>query len=276
MIRILRGTPGTLFQTWYEDGAAIDPGAVTITITRADGTDLVTSASTSGTGAAGRTYNFTQAQTNQLDTLTVTWTSATKGTLTDTVEIVGGFLFTVAEAYANDIPTIHTAADIAAMRTTVEQEIEKACGCAFVPRYTRDTLDGPGGPTLTLRPLVTNVRTVTANGTPFTAGDITALSYGSNGTVHSPRPWACGTSNIVVGYEHGYQEPPHGIRRAALILTKSWLGGKRSPIDDRAITFNVAEGGTYSLAVPGRNGSHFGHPDVDSAIDRYSLITGIA
>jgi hypothetical protein len=39
--RILQLTPGTLTQQWYEDGAAVDPGTVTVGITRADGTTLV-------------------------------------------------------------------------------------------------------------------------------------------------------------------------------------------------------------------------------------------
>jgi hypothetical protein len=48
--RILQLTPGTLSQQWYEDGAAVDPGTVTVGITRADGTTLVAA----GTGTTGR------------------------------------------------------------------------------------------------------------------------------------------------------------------------------------------------------------------------------
>jgi hypothetical protein len=71
--------------------------------------------------------------------------------------------------------------------------------------------------------------------------------------------WSQRPDQVIVGYEHGYSDPPMEIRRAALALAKMWLVGRRNPIDDRAITFNAgADGGTYSLAVPGRNGSSFG------------------
>jgi hypothetical protein len=39
--RIQKLTPGTLSQQWTEDGAVVDPGTVTIGITKADGTVLV-------------------------------------------------------------------------------------------------------------------------------------------------------------------------------------------------------------------------------------------
>jgi hypothetical protein len=274
--RIQRLTPGTLSQQWYEDGAAVDPGTVTLGITRADGTVLVSpGAATSGTATAPRTYNLTTTHTALLDRLTVTWTSTLKGTLTSYVEVVGGFLFGINELAAR--VTGFTTAQIVEMRTTVEQEFEKACGCAFVPRYTLQTLDGNGGRSILLRPLVTAIRSATVDGTVFTAADLTALSIGTTGSVYSAsRTWSCGTGNVLVGYEHGFSDTPAGVRQAALILAKTWLTGQRSPIDDRAITFATTEGGSYSLAVPGRNGSHFGVPEVDVVVDRYDLNVGIA
>src|SRR5690349_811749 len=92
--RILQGTPGTLSQQWTEDGAPADPGTVTISVTRADGTVLVAvGTGTSGSGTNPRTFQLTTTHTALLDTLTVTWTSTTKGTLTSYLEVVGGFHF---------------------------------------------------------------------------------------------------------------------------------------------------------------------------------------
>lgn len=274
--RILRQTPGTLSQQWYEDGVAVDPGTVTVGITRWDGTVLVAAgAATTGSGSSARAYNLTTAHTALLDRLTVTWTSTLKGTLTSYAEAVGGFLFSIAELAAR--VTGFTTAQLTDMRTTVETEIERACGCAFAPRYALDIINGNGGRSVMLRPFVTSIRSATVDGTVFTAGDLAALSIGTTGSVYSAsRSWTCGTGNVLVGYEHGFQDTPAGMRQAALLLAKSWLTGQRSPIDDRATTFASAEGGTYALAVPGRNGSHFGIPDVDVVVDRYNLTTGIA
>jgi hypothetical protein len=55
MERVLRLTPATISNSWYEDGVIADPGVVTVDIARADGTALVTDGATSGTGAAART-----------------------------------------------------------------------------------------------------------------------------------------------------------------------------------------------------------------------------
>jgi hypothetical protein len=279
--RILQSTPGTLSQQWYEDGAAVNPGTVTVGITRADGTDLVASgAGTTGSGSSARTYSLTTTHTALLDSLTVTWTSTLKGTLVSRVEVVGGFLFSISDARAiaplNNAVTYSTES-IADMRTTVETAIENACGVAFVPRYTHETVSGNGSREIMLRPVPRVIRSVTADGSAFSAGDLALISMGITGSMYSSgQSWAAGTNNVVVGYEHGYGVVPPEVKRAALILAKMWLVGQRSPIDDRAATFNATEGGTYSLVVPGRNGSYFGQPDVDAVIDRYSLKTGLA
>ena len=146
--RIQQNTPATLSQQWYEDGAAVDPGTVTLEITRADGTVLVAAgASTSGVTTAPRTYNLTTTHTALLDTLKITWTSTLKGTLVSYVEVAGGFLFSISQARALkplDNVTNYPTAVLKDMRITVEQALEDACGVAFVPRYERETVNGDG------------------------------------------------------------------------------------------------------------------------------------
>src|SRR5215217_5067951 len=125
--RVQQLTPATVSQQWYEDGTATDPGTVTVGITRADGTTLVAAgAATSGTGTSPRTFNLTTTHTALLDRLKLTWTSTTKGTLTSYVEIVGGFLFTLAELSADlaTSTTTYTAAQMADARTYAETQIE--------------------------------------------------------------------------------------------------------------------------------------------------------
>jgi hypothetical protein len=286
MERVVKGRAFTLSKTFYSDGVAATPtGTPTVALTRlSDGTTVATSAVT-GTGVGPYQVTVTAAANNLLDTLTVTWTatlSSQASTYTDTVEVAGDTLFTLAEIRTvtpiNDTVAYSTA-DIIDVRTTVEQAIEQACGVAFVPRYALERYSGDGSNTLQLRhPLPTSIRSVTVIGTAFTAPQLADLTMAAGGAIYSTLTYfTWGQNNIVVGYEHGYQDPPMEIRRAALLLAKMWLVGRRNPIDDRAITFNAgADGGTYSLAVPGRNGSSFGHPDIDVAVDRFSRVSMIA
>lgn len=280
MDRVKRATSETLSKTWTDrnTGAIVDPGTVTVGITRADGTVVVApGTATSGGGAAARTFVLTTAHTALLDDLTVTWTTTNQGTDPDLVQIVGDVLFTVADARRIkplDNTTTYTTADIVAMRTMVEQALEEACGVAFVPRYTREKHVGNSGLTVHLRwPYVQAIRSVESDGTAWSPGELSAAHVSTYGTLWSATRLTA--DSLVVGYEHGHGYPPPEVSRAGLILLKAWLVGRDRPIDERAITFNAAEGGTYSLAVPGRNGSQFGHPDVDVVVQRYSMSVGV-
>jgi hypothetical protein len=271
--RVLQLTPATLSQQWYEDGSAVDPGSVTVTVTGADGT-AVASGAASGTGTAARTYNLTTTHTALLDRLTVTWTSSLKGTQTSYVEVVGGFLFSIAEfralgsAYANT--TNYPTATVADMRTTVEQALEDACGVAFVPRYEIETLNGVYSGLLPVKwAKVRTIRTVTIDTVAGTPADYVALR---EGMIYGSAYWSAGYGNVTVGYEHGHSTPPMRIKRAALILAKRWI--TPGSADDRAI--NVSnETGTYALFQAGVRGHQFDVPEVQAAVDQYSLAVGV-
>jgi hypothetical protein len=265
LVRIQRLTPGTLSEQWFEDGAVVDPGTVTIGIVRADGTVLVTAGTaTSGTGSSPRTFNLTTTHTASLDKLQVTWTSTLKGTLVSYVEVVGGFLFGLAELIAVKPPNqTWTTAQMSDMRTTVEQAIEDEYGTALVPRYRRDTLSGDGTTLLRLRDPVRTVRAATVTSTILSTADL-ALLTNSTGFV-TGYTWTAGTGNITVGYEYGLDEPPARIRMDAIRLARQWLVS--GPIDDRALGAASPDGNfSFGLATPGRNGSIFGLPDLDAVI----------
>jgi hypothetical protein len=281
MERILQSAPFTPSETFYDDGVIVDPGTVTVGVTRADGTTLIAAGTaTNGTGAAARTFALTIANTALLDTLTVTWTSATKGIRKSTIEVAGDFLFTVAEARAvaplNNTTTYTTAA-IIAMRTTVEQAIEDEYGTALVPRYARETVSGDGSGYVRLRDPVRTIRsaTTTASGvvTTLTAGDLALLS-GDSGFV-TGYGWPAGLGNITVGYEYGLDRPPQRIKMDALRLCRQWL--VNGPVDDRALGVAAPDGAfSFGLATPGRNGSIFGLPDLDAAIQASPYRIGVA
>jgi hypothetical protein len=281
--RILQNSNQTIGQPFHEDGVIVDPGTVTVTITREDGTVIAADQATSGSGAAVRSVNLTAAtHTGLLDRLRLDWDSATKGTLTSYVEVVGGFLFSLAQLTAlKPSAQTWTAEQMADTRTLVETALERACSRAFVPRYTRETLSGTGTTDLNLSwPDLRAIRDVTVTtagvATAYTEAQLALLAVNPSGLAYNTSYWTAGTANVTVGYEHGLTSPPPEVTRAALILARSWLGNQNRPIDDRAITFNATEGGTYSLAVPGRNGSHFGMPDVDSVVDRWNMAVGVA
>src|SRR5438105_2468884 len=102
MDRVARGGTATISASWYDaNGALVDPGVVTIQIDHEDGTNLVAAgATTSGTGVAPRTFALTTTHTASLDVLKATWTSPSQGTQVTYAEVVGGFLFSVADARA--------------------------------------------------------------------------------------------------------------------------------------------------------------------------------
>jgi hypothetical protein len=127
-----------------------------------------------------------------------------------------------------------------------------------------------------LRPIVTSDPGGVGDGTAFTVADLAALTISTTGSVYSASRGGRAGPGTSCRVRARFPGHAGGIRQAALILAKTWLTGQRSPIDDRATTFASTDGGTYALAVPGRNGSTFGIPDVDAVIDRYDLRVGIA
>jgi hypothetical protein len=250
--RIQQNTPGTISQQWTQDGAVADPGTVTVGITRADGAVLVAAgAATSGTATAPRTFNLTTTHTALLDSLKVTWTSPTKGTLVSYIDVVGGNLFTLARAQAL-LPTA-TVADIADARTYAETEIEAALGYALVPRYIIEKITGRWCQALRVSsPYVRTIRSATVNGVALSAGQLADLSF-ANGLV-AGYPWgpiagAWGTTlnNVTIGYEHGLDTPPPGASRAALDEAVAYLGGSTANgtgggIDPRAESVVTVDG----------------------------------
>lgn len=257
MERTLQSTPVTISQSWEVDGTIVDPGTVTVTITRADGTTLVANAATAGTGATPRTYTLTQAETAQLDNLTFTWVSATRGTLRSLVEITGGYLFSVSQARQAIGDPALSAASITEARVYAEVELERAVGYALVPRYARDTVSAAGtrAPLRLPRWYARAVRAVTVkrpggSDTILSAADIALLTLDVR--TLAGYPWPAGRSNVIVGYEHGRDAPPPGATRAALALAMSYLGvGSTSGVDPRAESIVTVDGTVRLRAADG-------------------------
>lgn len=269
MDEILQNTPGTISNSWYQAGVLVDPGTVTIGVETSDGTTVVAAGTaTSGSGAAARTFNLTDAHAANLDLLTATWVSTTKGTMRTRISVVGGFYFSTAEfkdAHPNDAEVqALTSSQIQKARQTAEEIIEKACNVAFVPRAKRLTLSGDGRTRLGI-PLY-KVRRVSAYSIADVVGDTSLVTLEGSSAYRSI--WTRGFSNVALTVEHGYDEPPAEIRDAAMTLT--YHRAVKGPIDDRAIGIPT-DGGIVTLATPGVRGAVTGLPGVDQAIQQYRL-----
>lgn len=282
MARYLKNTSVTLRETFYVDGTATDAaGAVTIGITDYLGTTVVASGTATSSAGSG-VYTYLLTPQTAVNRLTVTWSGTWSGvaqTLSDEIEIVGGHLFTEAEARAahasggtgilNDAST-YSDADIAAARDGIADELERICGVSFVPRYRYQKLAGSGEYRLDVdRPRVDSVLSASITGVSQTVGNIDPhpeLPY----LLHTTSRWTKGTTtnpfNVVVTYDHGYRTVPHEIKQAALKLLRDQL--ITSNIPDRAKS-QTNEIGTLSYATANA-WNEFGIPMVDQTLRRYS------
>jgi hypothetical protein len=280
--RILVGAPATLTAAFYDGGEAlVDPGTVTVTVTRSDGTAVVTGAATTGTGATVRTY--TLAAQSRLDHLTAVWTGSVGArTVTTRHEIVGGFYAELAEIRALDAVTSDTKYPTALLETArrqAEDRFEQATGAAWVRRHARDTVSGNGATRLVLphRP-PRSLIAATINGTA--AGDLTLFRLYDEGLIERaggatwPKESAGGGGNVVVEYVHGYDAPPADLKQAFLTYVRYLLLDTRSRIPDRA-TAMTTEFGTIQLASATSRATLI--PEVDAILADYDRrIPGMA
>jgi hypothetical protein len=279
LIRILRTAQVTLTHTWYVDETPTDAaGSVTVTVKRLDGTTLA-----SGTAAhpgVGQ-YTFTPPAQAQVETYTVDWAGSVAGvtvTARDIVEVVGGFLFGLAEARGKPPPldvTKYPTTLLASKRIEVEEECELICGQAFVPRFARVVLDGSGTDGLVLPTVnVRAVRAVSVAGTAWAPAEVSALGASDSGVVWRPAgaAWPAGHGNVIMEFEHGMEYPPETIREAAMVRLRTRLNSTDTSVPYRAISWSAQDGGVYRLSTPSRQRT--GIPDVDAAYDRFPAGVG--
>lgn len=293
LTRIAKNAAATLSHAFYVGETPTDPtGTPTYAIADANGTAVSDGNATVVGSNTGRVTAPLAAQ-SITRLLTVTWTATVGGssvTEVDQVEVVGGFLFGLAEARASDSSLAdtskYTSTELEAARLAVEQELEMICDRAFVPRYARLVLDGSGVSDLVLtgRPDAPpgcsgDIRSVRrASVAPqldetfvdFTVAQLAAVAQTRDGALRRTDGliWYEGYANVVVEFEYGWAAPPADLKQAALTRLRSRLNMSRSGIPDRAQSFSMAEGGTYRLTMPGEWAT--GIPDVDAVYGRYS------
>lgn len=277
--RILRASVATLTKSVYVDETLTDADAgLTVNVYRLDGTLVAgpTAASHPGVGL----YSYNLPAQSQLDHLDVVWTGTISGsslTLTDRVEVVGGFFFGLAEARASDSSLQNTqqysSAMLAARRVEVEQECERITGWAFVPRFGRLTVAGDGSNVLTI-PVqkLRSVRAITTHNWPDAAvivSPLTNIVPDSGGQIvrYDGGIFPAGTNTVTVEFEHGWDYPPEEIRSKAMFRLRSLLNLTRTGIPDRVSSYSTPDGARYSVTLPHRGST--GLPEVDGVYCRY-------
>lgn len=283
--QLLRGVAANITAPIYDTDGDLDTGeTVTVGVTRADGTTLIASGTATTESNGLYSVAATAAQLEDLDLLTATWSVASVVRAVTVHEVVGGFYFSVADLKGTEKSVGNiAAADLRTVRAEVEAECERIVGFAFVPRYSFERLDGTGTPTLQLpvrRPRT--VRSVTILGsdntteTDFTATALAAVAVDPAGYLHRTdgSPWTGGRRNVIVGWEHGLDQPPADIRRACLRRARTRQNLAASGIPDRATFFTADNGATYRIAMPGVLAT--GDPEVDAVYARYAMRVGAA
>jgi hypothetical protein len=280
--RFVAGVAGSVsWQPVGQDGAPADPGTVTVTVARADGTALATDAATVGSGTGARSFVLTVAQIATLDRLTVTWKVAGTTVATTSAQVVGGHYFTNAEALQQEEALARLQTDPAAMhrlRGEVEQFLEDCTRQSWVPAYDYDILPASAHTGLVLpHPVLRRVRSVdflNSDGTvasSLTVGECASVPRHDGGVAYRQAGW-CGGTHVRIGYEHGHDAPRPSLKRAAITLTRMvYARPKGSVVPSNATNFVSEMGWSAVLITPGVRGAHTSDPDVNKAIDDHTF-----
>lgn len=258
--RILRGSEETVQVTVYQNGSAIDAtGAVTYTAKKADGTTLVTGSATKPVGTTG-VYEFELPAQTTLNRLVITWAGDWSGSQTfrTVVEIVGGHLFSEAEAreYDNGAlsdPNRFTDAAIAKGRDIVTDLIEKHTGVSWVTRFKRRKLRGSGGNAIRVpERFLKTMLSASIGGEALTSeqlaevvpDDESGIFYRPTGSIWTPS--ASDPLNVVLEYEYGKDYPEEGVDDIALMWAVYVL--RKTKVSDRAVSHTDELGQTTRFA----------------------------
>jgi hypothetical protein len=278
--RVLRNTQATLEVTFYSGGVATDAdGAVTVDITRADGTAFATGAATTH-GTTGQ-YKYTLAPQTNLEYFTLVWNGTFGGVaqkITTHTEIVGAFYAPVNDIAAMKGLSGFSVAALEEARQWFEDLAEQYCGRAFVPRYGRTVTDGTGtAELLLLHRLPRKLLSVKVNGVTVSSFSTwglypegivtrsTGVGYATSGIFTS------GYSNVELTYEHGEDEPDLELRQAALRAIQYRLLGDNLGLPAEAMSAAVDVRGPLTFGAVAGPDRPTGIPEVDHVLTQRGM-----
>jgi hypothetical protein len=290
-MRVLVGSDNTITSPVFVGPDGETPTATTglpvVAVSRAVGTVLTVPVAVSVSTGVYSTVLTAAAHTAILDRLTVTWTGTAGGrvqTYSTTVEVVGSHYVTIPELRA--LPGLGSSSGVATARLLEARDefadiAEDYRGVSYVPRYHLETIkEGYAYPygflrgsrtfLRHIRPRV--IRTLTLAGVAVT--DLTTVAF----TLAGSLDWSYASAtvpvsitgiprDIVVGYEHGYDNPPEAVRRACRQYVRSTLLGDTSGVP-RDIVYQSMDGMTTRYSSPDKAaGRPTGYIEVDRLLN---------
>jgi hypothetical protein len=232
-------------------------GAVTCTITRADGTVVATGRATAaGVGLGAFTCALTTGEVTSLDVLTAVWSDGPTVRATTRHRIVGRHMFSIVAVKELGGLTQFSDTDLMDARDQIADLIEKHTKVCWVPTFDVETLTAKQSTYVVRRRAIRSVRFLTVNGATVSPAN---LEFETEGIIRNGYP-----GRVVIGFEHGHDTPTDLLEDAAVRATKHRLLAGRSALGDRVRSISD-EQGTRTFGFAGRN-----HPtgidDIDAVI----------
>jgi hypothetical protein len=273
------------------DGNLITSASPTVTVSVSDVFgDVVASGSATASLHGHHTtgwydYDLPVAVTGTLGVYeaTAAWTiSGATSSVTYPLETVGEYLFDIADLRAFE-PTItandYDADKVREARDYATDRMQNAAQVAFATRRRVLTLSGDD----TTRLMVPDTRITKLNSATIYGEDIgvdlvdddllgselldVEIDDEAGVLVRTNEVWPRGHNNVVVDYEHGYEQVPGPVRRAAMMLAIEFL--VPSALPPRA-TAQATDLGDFRLSLANPNaGRDTGIPEVDAVIATY-------
>jgi hypothetical protein len=281
--RVKRDRTAQLDLLTYDSAQALvdvdGSNAPTIAVTDSVGTTVAgftPSRTTTGTYKATFPANF-----DVLDTYEVLWTWPNGQSERTEFELVGGFLFSIADlrAFFVDFQNVtnYPLETMKQTRSMVEDvfEGELATNRAFRPRGRRLVRDGSGREVLVTPDFditsVISVAAVSSDGSAYTV-NLSDVKIESHGVLTlRVGTWPQGVRNVTVLYEYGLRSVPAIIRTQALKYAKALLLEKQRQSNlDGASSWSTAD-----LRIERATTTPTGLPEVDAVLAQWSMV-GVA
>lgn len=258
---------------------ALDPANLELTVESYDGRSIETSVLDVGQVSEGIVaFGIPASELPGLDLLTATLTESGSGVVeVATIEVVGAHYFTIDDVrYADSTMRENVSRfsddEIIRVRPEVEQECERICGRAFVPRLSRQLFTGGRTTFVELQGWpIRRIHYAEIDGAALDSSELESLTewlgkkYEVNGDYFKA---LLSGSQLDVVYEHGISEPPADLKRAAIAHLKHMMTKDSSTHDERYTSISNPDG-TFGIATPGRAGFEVGLPYVDAVYGRY-------
>lgn len=280
-VRIVRGASDATLSHQFVDAdgdAAAPSGTVTVAVTRSDGT-AVTVGAVSGSTSDPRTVTIGIAELGVVDQLTAVWSINGTAVATDTIDVCGGTIGSVATIVAVETslsakaPALVKRARLAAENRFIATQNR----CPFT-RFAVERVDGTGTARLSVGwPDLVEVRwarvwTSATAYTALTAAELASIVVPdalSRFTRTDGAVWPCGVRNIEVGYVFGLTELPQDLREAFYGAVRVQVNGTNTGVPDNAVGWASADGINFQIATPGQRKAIYGVPRIDDVWNRY-------